>query len=105
LARERKLIPAPPPNQPDLLNRSALEALLRGAGGGEPDDQQVEAYYAAHHQEFQRPERAQLRQILVEDRQQAEQIRARVRQVADFQEVARETSRDPGGGLGGYQGE
>lgn len=106
LARERKLVPAGSFSQADRQpTRAALEVLLRGAGQGEPDERAVAAYYAEHREEFRRPERIRLRQILVEDRKQAEQVLVRIRQGADFQEVAREMSRDPSAGLGGFQGE
>jgi parvulin-like peptidyl-prolyl isomerase len=66
----------------------------------------VEAWYAAHRDEFRRPERVRLRQILVETRQQAESLRARILAGADFAAVAAAASEDPDvGATAGFQGE
>ncbi|HSS75863.1 MAG TPA: peptidylprolyl isomerase, partial [Thermoanaerobaculia bacterium] len=62
-------------------------------------------YYAAHRQDFTRPERVRLRQILTQDRATAERALKEIGGGADFAEVSRRLSRDPGAAAGGYQGE
>ena len=68
--------------------RRAVEALL----GGERSvvgDREVAAYYAEHQREFQLEERVFLRQLLVEDREQAEVIHAQLEEGIDFLEIVR----------------
>ena len=88
--------------------RAAIEALLassREPATGEAQEADVARYYEAHRQEFARPERVRLRQILTQDRATAERALKEIAGGADFQEVARRLSRDPGAAAGGYQGE
>lgn len=84
--------------------RRAVTALLEGAGV-EPGEDEVAAYYEAHHEEFSRPERVVLRQILVEDEAMAREAAAQLAAGADFAEVARRLSQEAGAELGGDQGE
>jgi peptidyl-prolyl cis-trans isomerase C len=74
--------------------RTAIDRLLAAAaaaeaGGGEPDEAEIEAYYSGHHDEFARPERVRLRQILVGDRATADRALGELRAGADFAEVSR----------------
>ncbi len=85
--------------------RPALAALLAASPPPPPTDEAVARCYARHPQEFQRPERVRLRQILVDDRATAESARAEILAGADFGEVARRVSEDPTAGAGGDQGE
>ncbi len=71
----------------------------------EPAEEEIARYYEEHRQEFVRPERVRLRQILTEDRAAAEQALQQLAAGADFVEVARRLSRDPSAQTGGYQGE
>ncbi len=99
LAADRRLVP------PSAAPRQATDALLtadlrREAGAGE-----VAHYYAAHPQEFMRPEQVRLRQILTQDRAAAEAARREIVAGAPFEEVARRLSSGPRADSGGYQGE
>jgi len=91
--------------------RHALDLLLadearREEADGLPTEPEVEAWYAAHRDEFRRPERVRLRQILVETRQQAESLRARILAGTDFAAVAAAASADPDvAATVGFQGE
>jgi hypothetical protein len=86
--------------------RDAMDLLLRaGLEKNQPTDQEVAAWYEAHRQEFVRPERVRLRQILTEDRASAESTLQQLAAGADFAELARRLSRDPSASTGGYQGE
>jgi hypothetical protein len=102
LAADRGLVPpaAPPRQATDAL----LTADLREAGAGEVD-RDVAQYYETHPQEFARPERVRLRQILTEDRAAAEAARREIAAGAPFAEVARRLSNGPRADSGGYQGE
>lgn len=86
--------------------RAAIEALLASrqprdpASGGD-----VASYYSAHHQDFVRPERVKLRQILTQDRATAERALKEIGRGTDFAEVSRRLSHDPAAAAGGYQGE
>jgi parvulin-like peptidyl-prolyl isomerase len=84
--------------------RRAIDALLAG-GLKEPGQQEVAAYYQAHRGEFARPERVRLRQILTEDRATAERALRELSHGADFAQLARQLSDDPGAATGGFQGE
>jgi hypothetical protein len=99
LAVDRGLVPA------GAAPRQAIDALLRQAAGPPPGTAQIEAYYRLHRQEFARPERVRLRQILTEDRGTAERARRAIERGEDFQAVARRLSRDASAAGGGYQGE
>lgn len=85
--------------------RAATEALLADGLKQEAGEPEIARYYQDHRQDFARPERVRLRQILTEDRATAERALKEIAGGADFQEVARRLSRDPGAGAGGYQGE
>lgn len=100
LAEERGLTLAGGPR------RLALDRLLRSfqqEAGVSAED--VASYYAENREEFRRPERVRLRQILVEDRAAARRVRRQLEAGAEFAEVARRVSREPTAARGGYQGE
>lgn len=86
------------------VRRRAIDALL-AADLKEPGDEEMAAYYQAHREEFARPERVRLRQILTQDRATAERALRELARGADFGEVARQLSRDPSAASGGFQGE
>lgn len=65
----------------------------------------VERYYAEHRRDYERPARARLRQILVEDRASAELALGELEAGVDFGEVARIRSIGPSAQDGGLQGE
>jgi peptidyl-prolyl cis-trans isomerase C len=86
--------------------RAAIEALLASRQQRDPASAaDIAGYYAAHRQDFSRPERVKLRQILTQDRATAERALKEIGDGADFAEVSRRLSRDPGAAAGGYQGE
>jgi PPIC-type PPIASE domain len=88
--------------------RRAIDELLRADLKAQPGDQrerEIAAYYAAHRDDFARPERVRLRQILTEDRASAEKALRELAGGADFGQVADRLSRDPAAKSGGYQGE
>jgi peptidyl-prolyl cis-trans isomerase C len=85
--------------------RTAIEALLADGLKEEAGEPEITRYYQDHRQDFARPERVRLRQILTEDRATAERALKEIAGGADFQEVARRLSRDPSAAAGGYQGE
>ncbi|HKV07256.1 MAG TPA: peptidylprolyl isomerase [Thermoanaerobaculia bacterium] len=86
-------------------DRRAIDALLKDGLEEAPSQQEIARYYQEHRQEFARPERVRLRQILTEDRATAERALAQITAGADFAEVAQKLSRDPSASSGGYQGE
>lgn len=67
--------------------------------------QDVERYYNEHSDDFERPARVRLRQILVQDRAAAELALAELEAGVDFGEVARLRSIGPSAPAGGLQGE
>lgn len=85
--------------------RRAIDALIAAGLKSDPGPQEIAAYYQAHRTEFARPERVRLRQILTEDRATAERALREIAGGADFAQVARQLSRDPGAASGGFQGE
>lgn len=99
LAVDRGLVPA------GGAPRQAIDALLRQASGPPPSAAEIAEYYRRHRQDFARPERVRLRQILTEDRQTAERAQRAIQGGEDFAAVARRLSRDAAAAGGGYQGE
>lgn len=90
--------------EPGVGRREALEAALRHQPAPAPADEAVRAYYEAHSSEFDLPERVHLQQILVEDRQTADELADELARGAEFSELARSYSLDPSGPAGGDQG-
>jgi len=88
--------------------RRAVDALLSAVADEEdaaPAPQALRAWYEAHRDRFQRPARVRLRQLLVDDRAQAEKAVEEIRAGASFAAVARRLVDDPaiaatGGTLG-----
>jgi peptidyl-prolyl cis-trans isomerase C len=85
--------------------RDAIDALLQKNLEEEPAEEEIALYYEQRRQEFVRPERVRLRQILTEDRASAEKALQQLAAGEAFIEVARRLSRDPSAQTGGYQGE
>jgi parvulin-like peptidyl-prolyl isomerase len=85
--------------------RRAIDALLAAELKQDPSPQEIADYYQAHRQEFARPERVRLRQILTQDKATAERALRELGHGADFAELARQLSRDPSAASGGFQGE
>jgi len=81
--------------------RQAADALLRSDPEAEPGEAEIAAWYAAHRQDFARPERVRLRQILVEDRKAADRAAHDLAAGTAFEEVARRASKGAGGGFSG----
>ena len=84
--------------------RRAVSFLLRGSLRQDWPREQVEAYYQAHLMDFRRPEEIHLRQILVHEREQAEQALRELDAGQDFAQVAARFSQGPKAHLGGDQG-
>ena len=80
-------------------------AALLASSPPEISSADVERYYAEHREDYRRPVRARLRQVLVEDRASAEQALAELDAGVDFAEVARNRSIGPSAPDGGLQGE
>ena len=80
-------------------------ASLLEASRPEISSSEIERYYAENRGDYQRPVRARLRQILVEDRASAELALAELEAGVDFAEVARIRSIGPSAPDGGLQGE
>lgn len=85
--------------------RQAIDALLAKDLRQEPGDAEIARYYQEHRQDFARPERVRLRQILTADRKAAEEARRQIAAGTPFEEVARRLSRGPRADGGGVQGE
>ncbi len=97
LAVERRLLP------PEGDGRLAVELLLARQ---EPElaAAELEKYYFDHLDEFRRPDRVRLRQILVYDRPTAEKALAELKRGESFAAVAARFSQDPKAHAGGDQG-
>lgn len=100
LAVERGLVPA------DTGARLAVAALLAEGDGSavEPSAEQVEAFYRDHLADYQRPDRVRLRQILTEERGEAEEAARALAAGVDFTEVADRFSLDSSAPVGDDQG-
>ncbi len=81
----------------DADPRQALSALIAAAPQPAPTDEEIARYYQAHRQEFARPERVRLRQILTEDRATAEKARREIAAGTPFEVVARRLAQGNGG--------
>ena len=79
-----------------LLEEQPAPALSEGG---------VAAYYRDHRSEFQRDERVRLRQVLLQDLETAERVRAELAAGVAFEEVARRFSTDQTAVFVGERGE
>jgi len=84
--------------------RQLIETLLAQTPETLPDDGTVTAYYAAHVEDFQRPQRVRLSQILVGERDLAQQAAQALAEGEDFVAVAARLSEAPNAQQGGDQG-
>jgi parvulin-like peptidyl-prolyl isomerase len=75
--------------------RSAVNALIDEEVDPKADLPTVRAYYEAHPGEFREPSRVRLLQILVGDRETAEQAAREIEGGASFSEVSSRVSSDP----------
>jgi hypothetical protein len=101
LAVDRGLAPAA------AGRRAAIDRLLAAdePPGAEPGEAEIARYYQEHRDEFARPERVRLRQILVENRAAADAALSELRAGADFAAVAERFSAASGEPFGAPQGE
>ena len=90
----------PPSATRQQIVRAAVESRRREA----VSDSEIERFYAAHRDRFERPERLRLRQILVYERADAERALERLRAGEAFAAVAADLSIDPAAQHGGDQG-
>lgn len=105
LAVDRRIVTAATAATGAAGRRRAIDALLQEGLRQEPAAAEIAGYYRAHRQEFARPERVRVRQILTEDRPTAEKALREIKAGQPFAEVARRLSKDPSASSGGYQGE
>ena len=98
LAVERGLV------EPGVRLRHAVEAVVASQPRTEWTEAQLRAYYHAHETDFRRSEEVALRQILVSDRDVAEQAHAAITAGESFARVAAQFSQEPNAQMGGEQG-
>ena len=87
--------------------QAAVSRLLADGAGAAPgvSDDEIGAYYREHADEFRRPERVTLRQIVVGTINEARDVRRRVeKDPKEFDLVARSRSRAPDAAQGGMMG-
>lgn len=82
----------------DLKEQIALNLTVRSlvAGGIEVTDDEVRSYFDENRERLGQPEQVRARHILVKTREEAEELRDQILAGADFAEVARAHSTDPG---------
>jgi len=85
-------------------HRRAVAFLLRDTPPPSWSEADLAAYYEAHRKDFEWPEEVRLRQILVQERERAEEALAALDRGEPFPEVAARFSRGPKAHLGGDQG-
>jgi parvulin-like peptidyl-prolyl isomerase len=78
--------------------RRMVEHLIESRTADKVDDAAIEAYFRTHPEEFHLEERVTLRQILVDDRPQAESALERLRNGEPFEHVARSVQGEDTGG-------
>jgi parvulin-like peptidyl-prolyl isomerase len=76
-------------------------ALIELAPRARVPNSELKAWYDQHRAEYAKPERVQVRQIVVEERAKAEELHARLEQGADFAGLARSESLAPEAPAGG----
>jgi parvulin-like peptidyl-prolyl isomerase len=92
------------PRYRDAVRREMIVdrvALLELAPKTKLPESALQAYFEEHRGEYARPERVQVRQIVIEDRAKAEAVHARLVQGEDFATLARENSIAPEAAEGG----
>ena len=75
--------------------RAAARTLLTELLAAEVTEEHVDAYYRSHPEEFRAPERVELRQLLVEDRSQAEMARSEWLAGSSYEELVRRYAGNP----------
>jgi hypothetical protein len=85
--------------------RQAIESLVRASMPEEITDAEVTEFFDQHRREFDRDEFVILRQILVEERSDAEAALGAIREGLSFEDAAARYSQGPGAELGGMQGQ
>lgn len=98
LAIERGMV------EPGMPLREAVELIVADSPRSGWTEDQLRAYYHAHEAEYSRPEEVHLRQILVAEREPAEQALQAIRAGEDFAQVAARFSQEPNAQMGGDQG-
>lgn len=88
----------------DELQRHLLLSKL-SAETSPPSESDLRRYYEENLAQFELGERIRVRQILLKDREAAEQVRALLRNGAAFEEMAKEHSLAPNASKGGEIGE
>jgi hypothetical protein len=68
------------------------------------DEHTLRKYYKKHRSQFVVPEQVRVRQIVVKDRQEAQNLLTRIKQGASFEELARRHSTGPEAEMGGDLG-
>lgn len=92
--------------QAELSENLLLDKLTAQVVGdrGRVGELEIDAYYAEHRAEFDRPEQVRARQIVVADQASGEQVLARLRRGEPFAEVAKSVSLSPDAAAGGDLG-
>jgi peptidyl-prolyl cis-trans isomerase C len=89
----------------NLLNNQLFETTNKGEFSVTPEEAQ--AYFQAHPEEFDRPEKVQARHILVATEKEAQDLLKKIKKGANFEQLAKQHSLDPstrdrGGDLGPF---
>lgn len=81
-----------------VVNQVLLEEMIQKARSThlQPTEADLKAYYEQHQQEYSGGERVKVAHILVREKAEAEKLLTQLRQGADFGELARKNSGDPG---------
>jgi peptidyl-prolyl cis-trans isomerase C len=90
----------------ELTQSLLLDKLVEQIVGerGRVGEKEVDAYYAAHRGDFDRPAQVWARQIVVADQNSGEKVLAELRNGAGFAEVAKRVSLSPDAAQGGDLG-
>lgn len=104
MLRERGLTPET--WEAELRENLLVEKLIDQIVGerGRVGDMELDAYYAAHRADFDRPAQVRARQIVVADRDTGERVLAELRRGASFAAVASRESLSPEAARGGDLG-
>lgn len=92
--------------QAELLESLLLGRLAEQVVGerGRVGEMEIDAYYAAHRSDFDRPAQVRARQIVVADQAAGERVLAQLRKGEPFNEVAKRVSLSPDAAQGGDLG-